>query len=88
MMGLLLLIPAARKEQRASDPPAAAGAESGTAAGGVEKEKKEEGEVAIFFRVYDAIRAPHMVEQDKSRMCEKLMSARIVYLGEAEQVPD
>ncbi|XP_010922650.1 protein RETICULATA-RELATED 5, chloroplastic [Elaeis guineensis] len=91
--GLLLSIPAARAEQRASDSPAAvaaAGAESGTATGGVEKEKKEEGEVAISSRVYDAtvIGEPQAVGKDKSRVWEKLMSARVVYLGEAEQVPD
>lgn len=76
--GVLLSIPAARADEGASDPPAATTGE----------EKKEE--VAISSRVYDAtvIGEPQAVGKDKSKVWEKLMSARVVYLGEAEQVPD
>lgn len=40
-------------------------------------------------RIYDAtaIGEPMAVGKDKSKVWEKLMNARIVYLGEAEQVP-
>ncbi|XP_019192344.1 PREDICTED: protein RETICULATA-RELATED 6, chloroplastic-like [Ipomoea nil] len=50
------------------------------------EEKKEE---VINSRVYDAtaIGEPLAVGKDKSKVWEKLMGARIVYLGEAEQVP-
>ena len=43
----------------------------------------------IAWRIYDAtvIREPMVVGKDKSNVWEKLMNARIVYLGEAEQVP-
>ncbi|OVA07826.1 protein of unknown function DUF399 [Macleaya cordata] len=53
----------------------------------VVKEKKKED--VIVSRVYDAtaIGEPLAVGKDKSRVWEKLMNARIVYLGEAEQVP-
>ncbi|OAY62565.1 Protein RETICULATA-RELATED 5, chloroplastic [Ananas comosus] len=54
-----------------------------------EKEKREE-EGEIQSRVYDAavIGEPEAVGKDKRRVWEKLMSARVVYLGEAELVPD
>lgn len=50
------------------------------------EEKKEE---VINSRVYDAtvIGEPLALGKDKSKVWEKLMSSRIVYLGEAEQVP-
>ncbi|KAK9127315.1 hypothetical protein Syun_016112 [Stephania yunnanensis] len=53
-----------------------------------EKEKEEEEEL-INSRVYDAtaIGEPLAMGKDKSRVWDKLLSARIVYLGEAEQVP-
>lgn len=48
-------------------------------------EKVEE----IASRIYDAtaIGEPLAVGKDKSKVWEKVMNARIVYLGEAEQVP-
>lgn len=48
-------------------------------------EKVEE----ITSRIYDAtaIGEPLAVGKDKSKVWEKVMNARIVYLGEAEQVP-
>lgn len=41
-------------------------------------------------RVYDAtsIGEPQAMGKDKKRVWEKLMGARVVYLGEAELVPD
>ncbi|RZC82476.1 hypothetical protein C5167_045262 [Papaver somniferum] len=55
----------------------------------VEKEKAKEELEVIISRVYDAtaIGEPLAIGKDKSRVWEKLMNARIVYLGEAEQVP-
>ncbi|KDP44686.1 hypothetical protein JCGZ_01186 [Jatropha curcas] len=52
----------------------------------VEAEKKEP---EITSRIYDAtaIGEPMALGKDKSKVWEKLMNARIVYLGEAEQVP-
>ncbi|KAF5959124.1 hypothetical protein HYC85_000333 [Camellia sinensis] len=49
---------------------------------------KVEGE-AISSRVYDAtvIGEPMAVGKDKRKVWDKLMNARVVYLGEAEQVP-
>lgn len=49
-------------------------------------EKKEE---VITSRIYDAsaIGEPMALGKDKTKVWEKLMNARIVYLGEAEQVP-
>ncbi|GLT89244.1 hypothetical protein SLE2022_072340 [Rubroshorea leprosula] len=49
--------------------------------------KKVEDEVAA--RIYDAttIGEPLAVGKDKTMVWEKLMNARVVYLGEAEQVP-
>nr|GME12675.1 protein RETICULATA-RELATED 5, chloroplastic [Ipomoea batatas] len=54
-----------------------------------EKAAEEKKEEVINSRVYDAtaIGEPLAVGKDKSRVWEKLMGARIVYLGEAEQVP-
>lgn len=51
-----------------------------------EKEKKED---AITSRIYDAtvIGEPMAIGKDKGKVWEKVMNARIVYLGEAEQVP-
>ncbi|GAB2239991.1 hypothetical protein Droror1_Dr00020509, partial [Drosera rotundifolia] len=55
----------------------------------VEKVKEEEEEVEVVSRIYDAmaIGEPFAVGKDKSKVWEKLMNAKIVYLGEAEQVP-
>ncbi|XVE60019.1 hypothetical protein DITRI_Ditri05aG0093200 [Diplodiscus trichospermus] len=46
-------------------------------------------EVVVSARIYDAtaIGEPSAVGKDKRKVWEKLMNARIVYLGEAEQVP-
>lgn len=46
-------------------------------------------EALVSARIYDAtaIGEPLAVGKDKSKVWEKLMNARIVYLGEAEQVP-
>lgn len=46
-------------------------------------------EEEITSRIYDAtaLGEPMAVGRDKKRVWEKLMNARIVYLGEAEQVP-
>lgn len=51
----------------------------------VEKKKEE----VINSRIYDAsaIGEPMALGKDKTKVWEKLMNARIVYLGEAEQVP-
>ncbi|KAF5184908.1 Reticulata-related 5 protein [Thalictrum thalictroides] len=60
----------------------------------VDEEKKKtenvtKNEEVIVSRVYDAtvIGEPQAVVKDKRKVWEKLMNARIVYLGEAEQVP-
>lgn len=68
----------------AATPPAAA-ENSPAQAPAVEKEEEE----AINSRIYDAtaIGEPKAVGKDKSKVWEKLINARIVYLGEAEQVP-
>ncbi|KAF6152656.1 hypothetical protein GIB67_008093 [Kingdonia uniflora] len=54
-----------------------------------EVKKVKEEEDVIVSRIYDAtaIGEPLAVGKDKSRVWEKLLNARIVYLGEAEQVP-
>ncbi|KAK4835892.1 hypothetical protein QYF36_015873 [Acer negundo] len=48
-----------------------------------------EEEEAVVSRIYDAsvIGEPLAVGKDKKKVWEKVMSARVVYLGEAEQVP-
>ncbi|XXG68512.1 hypothetical protein AAC387_Pa06g1579 [Persea americana] len=50
---------------------------------------KKQQEDVVTSRVYDAavIREPLAIEKDRRRVWEKLMDARIMYLGEAEQVP-
>ncbi|KAK4756711.1 hypothetical protein SAY87_006838 [Trapa incisa] len=70
----------------APPPPAApAPGETGSASAPL-VEKKEE---VISSRIYDAtvIGEPMAVGKDKSKVWEKMMNARIVYMGEAEQVP-
>lgn len=54
----------------------------------LEEAKKEEEEV-ITSRIYDAavIGEPLAIGKEKGKVWEKLMNARVVYLGEAEQVP-
>lgn len=53
-----------------------------------EEVKKIEEEV-ITSRIYDAtaIGEPLAIGKEKGKVWEKLMNARVVYLGEAEQVP-
>lgn len=60
-------------------------AASGTVPAAAEKKMEE----AIVSRIYDAtvIGEPMALGKDKRKVWEKLMNARIVYLGEAEQVP-
>lgn len=68
-------------------PPPAAPAPAATVPAAVPAvEKKEE---VISSRIYDAtvIGEPMAVGKDKSKVWEKMMNARIVHLGEAEQVP-
>ncbi|KAK9154056.1 hypothetical protein Sjap_001536 [Stephania japonica] len=79
---------------RAEEPEAPPAPESSPAAAAApapaeEKEKEKEEEELINSRVYDAtaIGEPLALGKDKSRVWDKLLSARIVYLGEAEQVP-
>ncbi|CAM8972861.1 unnamed protein product [Rhodiola kirilowii] len=50
---------------------------------------EEQKEDVVTSRIYDAtvIGEPLAVGKDKSRIWDKIMNARIVYLGEAEQVP-
>ncbi|GMH19341.1 hypothetical protein Nepgr_021182 [Nepenthes gracilis] len=52
-------------------------------------EAEKESEELIASRIYDstAIGEPLAVGKDKSKVWEKLINAKIVYLGEAEQVP-
>lgn len=52
--------------------------------------KEKEAEPEVLPRVYDAtvIGEPQAVGKDRKRVWEKLMAARVVYLGEAEMVPD
>lgn len=54
-----------------------------------EEEKKEVVEEVISSRIYDAtvIGEPLAIGKDKVKVWEKFMKARVVYLGEAEQVP-
>lgn len=81
----------ARAEDKSPAPPTttttAAATTENSAAVAVVEEKNEE--VIVASRVYDAtvIGEPQAVVKDKRKVWEKLMNARIVYLGEAEQVP-
>ncbi|XP_062092395.1 protein RETICULATA-RELATED 6, chloroplastic [Humulus lupulus] len=54
-----------------------------------EEEEEAEEEDIINSRIYDAtaMGEPMAVGKDKRKVWEKLMNSRIVYLGEAEQVP-
>ncbi|KAJ7963906.1 protein RETICULATA-RELATED 5, chloroplastic-like [Quillaja saponaria] len=53
------------------------------------EEQKTKEEDVILSRIYDAtvIGEPMALGKDKRKVWEKIMDARIVYLGEAEQVP-
>ncbi|KAF3330602.1 Protein RETICULATA-RELATED 5 [Carex littledalei] len=85
------LLSTARAEETTSPDPAPA---PSTPASDVdiskEKKKEKEAELEVLSRVYDAtvIGEPQAVGKDRSRVWEKLMAARVVYLGEAEMVPD
>ncbi|TKY47594.1 RETICULATA-RELATED 6 [Spatholobus suberectus] len=70
----ILLSAAARAEEKAAEPPPA---------------PKEEEEEVITSRIYDAtvIGEPLAIGKEKGKVWEKLMNGRVVYLGEAEQVP-
>ncbi|CAL0304734.1 unnamed protein product [Lupinus luteus] len=54
-----------------------------------EEHKEKEKEEVITSRIYDAtvIGEPLAIGKEKGKVWEKLMNARVVYLGEAEQVP-
>lgn len=54
-----------------------------------EKEKSAAEDDAVVSRIYDAavIGEPMAVGKDKRKVWEKLLNARVVYLGEAEHVP-
>ncbi|XP_077212699.1 protein RETICULATA-RELATED 5, chloroplastic-like [Tasmannia lanceolata] len=54
-----------------------------------EAKKKEKVEEVVISRVYDGtvIGEPQAVGKDRSRVWEKVFNSRVVYLGEAEQVP-
>ncbi|KAH7537623.1 hypothetical protein FEM48_Zijuj03G0112500 [Ziziphus jujuba var. spinosa] len=55
----------------------------------IQKADEKKNMDAIASRIYDAtvIGEPLAVGKDKQKLWEKIMNARIVYLGEAEQVP-
>jgi len=55
----------------------------------LEEAKRKEEEEVITSRIYDAavIGEPLAIGKEKGKVWEKLMNARVVYLGEAEQVP-
>lgn len=82
-----LLSAATRAEEKAAAPSPAAELTASKAE--EQKKKKTEEEEAITSRVYDAtaIGEPLAIGKDKGKVWEKLMNARVVYLGEAEQVP-
>ncbi|KAJ6812561.1 protein RETICULATA-RELATED 6, chloroplastic [Iris pallida] len=78
--GMLRCVPAARAEEKVPEPSTPAPAPPPV----VEKEEE------FLSRVYDAtaIGEPQSMGKDKRRVWEKLLGARVVYLGEAELVPD
>lgn len=80
----LLSAAATRAEEKATTTPV----EDATGLKPEEPKKKEEEEV-ITSRIYDAtaIGEPLAIGKEKGKVWEKVMNARVVYLGEAEQVP-
>ncbi|KAI3470932.1 hypothetical protein Pfo_027595 [Paulownia fortunei] len=72
-------------ETTARQPPQQAGVSSPAAVDASQVAKEE----VINSRIYDAtvIGEPMALGKDKRKVWEKMMNARIVYLGEAEQVP-
>ncbi|GFZ15078.1 DUF399 family protein, putative [Actinidia rufa] len=80
----------ARAEEKATESATTATtAEKVTDATETEAKVEEAKEDVISSRVYDAtsIGEPMAVGKDKKKVWEKMMNARVVYLGEAEQVP-
>lgn len=89
--GLLSSFATAKAEEQAPDSPASVGAViEDKMEKEKEKDRKEEVDGSVLSRVYDAtvIGEPQAVGKDRRKVWEKLLSARVVYLGEAEQVPD
>ncbi|XP_012830008.1 PREDICTED: uncharacterized protein LOC105951164 [Erythranthe guttata] len=76
----------AKAEERQPQPPPPPQEEEATARRPTQQQPQEE---VINWRIYDAtvIGEPMALGKDKRRVWEKMMNARIVYLGEAEQVP-
>ncbi|KAK1256638.1 hypothetical protein QJS04_geneDACA024655 [Acorus gramineus] len=85
----VLLHPLASAAAAAEDPPKPPPQEP-TAASPAAPPPPVPAEEEITSRVYDAtaIGEPLAVGKDKSRLWEKLLGAQVVYLGEAELVPD
>lgn len=91
----VLLSAVARADENQKQPeittPAAATsvAETDIESLGAEQQAEGEKEEVINSRIYDAtvVGEPLTLGKDKSKVWEKMMDARIVYLGEAEQVP-
>lgn len=92
-MGASFLLPAAtRAEVKVPIAPTASQTEVKTAAdlpASKPEEQKKTEEDMITSRIYDAsvIGEPLAIGKDKWKVWEKLMNARVVYLGEAELVP-
>ncbi|KAK7305933.1 hypothetical protein VNO77_43846 [Canavalia gladiata] len=84
---LLSAATAATAEEKAAESTASKPEES--AAPKAEEQKKIVEEEVITSRIYDAavIGEPLAIGKEKGKVWEKLMNARVVYLGEAEQVP-
>lgn len=80
---ILLSAATARAEEKAAESPLASAPKP------EEPPKKKEEEEVITSRIYDAtvIGEPLAIGKEKGKVWEKLMNARVVYLGEAEQVP-
>ncbi|KAK8950014.1 hypothetical protein KSP40_PGU012424 [Platanthera guangdongensis] len=90
---LLSSVATARADEKISNTPNSPDAEGGVFDENNAKEnekEKDEGDGSVLSRVYDAtvIGEPQAVGKDRKKVWEKLLGARVVYLGEAEQVPD
>lgn len=93
--GASFLLSAARAEEKSpppspsSTPPSSPVAAELTAVKPDEQKKKEEPAEVVTSRIYDAtaIGEPLAIGKEKGKVWEKLMNSRVVYLGEAEQVP-
>lgn len=81
----LLSAAAAKAEEKAAPAPTTV---ADSTVSKPDDQKKEEEEI-IASRIYDAtvIGEPLAIGKEKGKVWEKLMNARVVYLGEAEQVP-